>query len=87
VCESAGPLQLSKNCILVSEQITHKTVVVTFIHTQSRLLAWTENAGGKGGRESSNVGFIRRSKLDETSEMGTDRVEGGDVCKTKLSEC
>jgi hypothetical protein len=87
VCESAGPLQLSKNGILVGEQVTYKTVVITLIHAQSRLLAWTENARGKSGRESSNVGFIRRSKLDKTSEVSADRVKGSDVCKTQLSEC
>jgi hypothetical protein len=58
VRESAGPLQLSKDCIFVSKQIAHETVAVALVHAQGRLLSWAKNAWCKCVCKSSNVGLI-----------------------------
>lgn len=84
--ERACALQLSENCVLVRKQIADEAVAVTLVHRQTRFLSWPQDAWRKCIGQCCNIRLVCRSELDETSEMGTDRVERCDVSETELAK-
>jgi hypothetical protein len=84
--ERASPLQLSENCILVRKQVADEAVAVALVHCQTRFLSGSQNAWRKGIGQCCNISLVGRSELDETSEMGTDRVKRCDVSETELAK-
>lgn len=86
MCQGAGALQLSKDRILVCEQVANKTVAVALVHAQSRLLSWTEDAWRKSIGQGGHISLIRRRQLNETGEVGAHRIKGSDVGQTQLTK-
>jgi hypothetical protein len=85
--QGAGAFQFSKDCVLVREKIPDETEAIALVHCQARLLAWSKDTRGERGCEGSDIGVIRRSKLNKTSEVSCDGIEGCNVGKTKLAKC
>ena len=70
----------------MGKEVANKAVIVAFMHGQGIVSAGPEDTWGKVLGEGGNVRFFCRGEFDEAGKVGSDGVESGDVCETKLTE-
>ena len=68
------------------EEVADQAVAMAFMHCQGRISARTEYTGSENLGERGNIGFVSRSKFNETCEVGGDRIKSGNIGKTKLAK-
>jgi hypothetical protein len=86
VCQRAGALELAKDGVFVSEEVSDKAVAEALVHCQARLLSGSQNTGRERVCQSRDICLVSRSQLDEPGEVGADRVQRRDVSETQLTE-